>query len=54
MNPTAIRRFAAVSLGVVTAGFLAVGSQAKDETKTTEATMEIKAEATTTASTRPA
>ena len=49
MNPTAIRRFAAVSLGVVTAGFLAVGSQAKDETKTTEATMEVKAEATTTA-----
>lgn len=48
MNPTAIRRFAAVSLGVVTAGFLAVGSQAKDEAKT-EAKAEMKSEATTTA-----
>jgi peroxiredoxin len=49
MNPTAIRRLAAVSLGVLTAGVLAVGSQAKDEAKTTEAKMEVKTEATTTA-----
>lgn len=50
MNPTAIRRYAAVSLGLVTAGVLAVGSQAKDEAQTTEAkTMEMNAETTATA-----
>lgn len=35
MNPTAIRRFAALSLGLVAAGIAAAGSQAKDEIKTT-------------------
>lgn len=52
MNSTALRRFSALSLGLVTAGALAVSTQAKDEATPTgtEAKVEIEAKSGTTAS----